>query len=166
MRQARTKSAKTNRLEDRYLRRQERLHCRRNELLRRLKGRQRRFQQRRSTRQTNKSRCAPTSFPSVGVDSLFPATRTQIGSKPNASSWPKSRIDVVTATLRAEREISYSGVENSVPGKHSLIFSTSRLIANGFAINPPTPGSFNNSCARFSSAWPETRINGGTSLIG
>src|SRR5207248_10024815 len=64
------------------------------------------------------------------------------------------------------RSPSYNGIENSVPGTHSLIFSSSRLIANGFAIKPATPGSLRSSCALFSSAFPDTRISGGTSLIG
>ena len=50
----------------------------------------------------------------------------------------------------------------SIPGKHSFTFSISRLIANGFGINPRTPASCNNSWARFSSPLPVTRSSGGT----
>ena len=120
---------------------------------------------------------APTSSPSIACGSRCPATPTTIGSKPAASSSKKRSASILgRARLRRAAEClfrvaarqslalpePYASPIVSIPGKHSFTFSISRLIANGFGTNPRTPGSRNNSCARFSSPFPVTSSSGGT----
>jgi len=129
-------------------------------------------QKERPSRPMKRSVSALTSFRNAGIDLRCLATRVPIGSKPSDSSSPKQgRAKVGRLTLIARPVVLPRARGDSmnrpylkvwISGTHSLIFSSSRFIAKGFAISPATPGSFSNSCARSSSAFPETRSNGGT----
>ena len=165
----RAKLAKQKRAEDPHLPKRKNLQHRRRASLKKSRPKRHPLRRPCSIPVTSRSRCELISFPSAGGGWLFQATPIPTGLKPSGSSSLKLATDAVAAVLWAAHkgpEPPQSGIENSAPGKHSLILSSNRLIANGFAIKPATPGSFNNSCARFSSALPETRISGGTSRIG
>ena len=133
-------------------------------------------QKERPSRPMKRSVSALTSFRNAGTDWRCLATRVPIGSKPGDSFSPKQVLAQVLAKVRPLTLIAGRLVLPRTPGNlvnrsylkvwisgtHSLILSSSRFIAKGFAISPATPGSFNNACARSSSALPETRSNGGT----
>ena len=129
-------------------------------------------QKERPSRPMKRSVSALTSFRNAGIDLRCLATRVPIGSKPSDSSSPKqgrAKVGAINLNRPPSRSATRPGrfdespyLEVWISGTHSLIFSSSRFIAKGFAISPATPGSFNNSCARSSSAFPETRSNGGT----
>ena len=129
-------------------------------------------QKERPSRPMKRSVSALTSFRNAGTDLRCLATRVPIGSKPSDSSSPKqgrAKVGAINLNRPPSRSATRPGrfdespyIEVWISGTHSLIFSSSRFIAKGFAISPATPGSFNNSCARSSSAFPETRSNGGT----
>jgi len=146
-------------------------------------------QKERPSRPMKRSVSALTSFRNAGIDLRCLATRVPIGSKPSDSSSPKQgrakvgaigsasfweiqtdalpgRLTLIARPVVLPRargdSMNRPYLKVWISGTHSLIFSSSRFIAKGFAISPATPGSFNNSCARSSSAFPETRSNGGT----
>ena len=153
MQRVRTKSIRRSRSEDQYPRKQEKRRCRRSKPLKELKFKGRQFQKRRSIRLTSKSRSALISSLSAAGGSIFPVTQTPIGLRPSANFSPRFATNVVAGPVGrppasrsdAATKGSYNGIENSVLGTDSLIFSSSRLIAKGFATRPLTPGSFSNS---------------------
>ena len=108
----------------------------------------------RRIRPTRRFNCVLTSFRSAGIDWGCREIRAPIGWRPGDSSWPKPGC--------AERPSGKPYGSASIPGTHSFAFSISRFMENGLAISPRTPGSFNRSCARSSSAFPEIKSNGGT----
>lgn len=100
------------------------------------------------------------SFLNGGRDLHCLATPVPIGSRPPASFWPRPD----RPERPPKRRRTYWS--DSSPGTHSLALSMSRFMENGFPIKPRTPGSFNNSWARSSSAFPEINNRGGTILGG
>ena len=129
-------------------------------------------QQKLPGRPMKRSVSALTSFRNGAIGLRCPATLVPIGSKPSDSSSPKqvlAKLGAINLKRLPTRSAARPGrfgespyLEVWISGTHSLIFSSSRFMAKGFATSPATPGSFNNSWARSSSAFPETRSNGGT----
>src|SRR5262249_24119448 len=85
---------------------------------------------------------------------VFDPTNDQISMRAYFISERRRRLDLPgdanSDWLEAKRQLlaevrHSSGVKNPAPGSHSLILSSSLLIANGFATRPDTPGSLSNS---------------------
>ena len=109
-----------------------------------------------SSRRTRKFVCELITYPSVGIGWRFRETPAPTGWKPSVSCC--RRPDVAKGVRPCCRWCSNPAASfqdwpvTSNPGTHCRAFSSRRLMENGFATSPRTPGSFNNSWARSSFA--------------